>query len=137
MSYSVFTQASFWLMVIFSILLPFAVYGVLQLKRAISRTTTLLLGFALVLIAGMDVLFLQVIAAAARSSPSLADDALFVSELSVALYLLPAMFGGIGINVISHVLVSHLVEAEQRFIALRRESDDTHDEMSHRAGGPR
>jgi len=123
MSYSVFTQTSFWVMVIFSVLLPVLVYGVLQLKRAISRTTTLLLGFALVVIAGMDVLFLQMIAAAARRSPSLADDAVFVSELSVALYLLPAMFGGIGINVISHVLVSHLVEAEKRFMASREGSE--------------
>ena len=137
MSYSVFTQAGFWLMVIFSILLPVAVYGALQLKRAISRTTTLLLGFALVLIAGMDVLFLQIIAAAARSSPSLADDAFFVSELSVALYLLPAMFGGIGINVISHVLVSHLVEAEQRFIASRNERGNMPDEIPLRPRRPR
>jgi len=47
--------------------------------------------------------------------PSLADDALFVSEVRVALYLLPALFAGLGINVISHVLTTHLVAAEKRF----------------------
>ena len=40
---------------------------------------------------------------------------MFLSEVSLALYLLPAMFGGIGINVISHVLIDHLLDAEKRF----------------------
>ena len=44
-----------------------------------------------------------------------ADDAVFVSELSFALYLFPLMFGGVGVNLISHILVSHLVGAERRF----------------------
>ena len=53
--------------------------------------------------------------AMAKLTPSLADDAVFVSELSLALYLLPAMVGGIGVNVISQVLIRHLVEAEKQF----------------------
>jgi hypothetical protein len=51
----------------------------------------------------------------AKLSASFIDDALFASELSLALYLLPALFGGIGINLVSHVLVNHLVQAEKRF----------------------
>jgi hypothetical protein len=40
---------------------------------------------------------------------------IFSSELSMALYLLPAVFAGIGVNLLSHVLIGHLNEAEQKF----------------------
>jgi hypothetical protein len=40
---------------------------------------------------------------------------LFVSEVSVALYLLPLLFAGVGMNLISHILISHLEDAEKRF----------------------
>ncbi len=115
MPHSVFSQASFWLMLLLSLLPPFAIYGGLLVRRAISPKTVALLGLLLVLIAGVDVFLLQALSAAARASPSLADDAVFTSELSVALYLFPATFGGIGVNMISHVLLRHLAEAERRF----------------------
>lgn len=115
MKNSVFAELGFWTMVVTSVILPACIYGVLLVKRAISPSTVTLLGLALVLIAGLDVYFLQSLAAAVKFSPSLADDAVFVSEVSVALYLLPAMFGGVGINLVSHVLVRHLIEAERRF----------------------
>jgi hypothetical protein len=116
MSNSVFAETKFWLMVVVSVVLPFGIYGILLAKRAISRTTVLLLGFSLVAIAGLDIYFLQSLAAAAKLTTSHVDDAIIGSEVAVALYLLPAMFGGLGVNVISHILVSHLVEAERRFI---------------------
>lgn len=121
MNTTVFTEMRFWLLVIFSGVLPFAIYWILLVKRAVSRTTVLLLGLSLVAIAGVDVYLLQSLAMVAKLTASVADDAIFVSEVSLALYLLPAMFGGIGINIISHVLVSHLVEAETRFKAEKRE----------------
>ena len=121
MSTTVFTEMRFWLLVLFSGVLPFAIYWALLIKRAISRTTVLLLGLSLVAIAGVDVYLLQSLATLAKLTPSVADDAVFVSEVSIARYLLPAMFGGIGINIISHVLVSHLVEAEARFNAGNRD----------------
>ena len=34
---------------------------------------------------------------------------------ALGLYLLPALFAGIGINLVSHVLIHHLVSAERRF----------------------
>ena len=114
MSTTVFTEVRFWLLVVFSGVLPCAIYWMLLVKRAISRSTVLLLGLSLVAIAGVDVYLLQSLATQAKLTSSLADDAVFVSEVSIALYLLPAMFGGLGINIISHVLVSHLVEAETR-----------------------
>lgn len=109
-------------MMVASVVMPFGIYSYLILKRAISKKTTLIFGFALVAIAGMDVYFLKVLSAAAKLSPSLADDTIFVSEISLALYLVPAMFGGIGVNIISHVLVKHLDEAHQRF---KKEHPDT------------
>src|SRR6185503_19971470 len=114
MSTTVFTEVRFWLLVVFSGVLPSAIYWMLLVKRAISRSTVLLLGLSLVAIAGVDVYLLQSLATQAKLTSSLADDAVFVSEVSIALYLLPAMFGGLGSNIISHVLVSHLVEAETR-----------------------
>ena len=112
---TVFTEISFWLLVLFSLVLPFGIYGALMAKRAVSRRTVLFFGLVLVLIAGVNVYLLQSLAAMARLTPSPVDDGLFLSEISLALYLLPAMFGGVGINVISHVLVEHLADAEKEF----------------------
>jgi hypothetical protein len=116
MGSTVFAEAKFWMMVMASVVLPFGLYTVLMTKRAISTRSTLLLGFALVAIAALDVYFLRILSSAAKATPSLADDAVFLSEISLALYLLPVMFGGIGVNVISHVLVKHLDDANRRFI---------------------
>ncbi len=115
MSESVFTQLRFWLLIAFSMVIPFAIYAVLMTRRAISRRAVFVLGLTLILIAGVDVYLLQALAAAARHTPSLVDDAIFLSEVTLALYLVPAMFGGTGANVVSHVIIAHLVEAEQRF----------------------
>ena len=115
MSTTIFTEFRFWLLIVFSLVLPFGIYGALLKKRAISRKTVLLFGFMLVGIAGINFYLLRSLASFAKISPSLEDDAIFLSELSLALYLLPVMFAGIGINVVSHILVSHLVEAERKF----------------------
>ena len=115
MSNTVFAEAEFWLLVVFSFVLPFGIYWALLVKRSIAKATVLLFGLALVVIAGVDVYLLQSLAAMAKLSSSRVDNAVFASEVSLALYLLPALFGGIGINLVSHVLVSHLVQAERRF----------------------
>lgn len=115
MSQSVFVEVRFWALVVFSLVLPTGLYAALLATRAISRWAVLAFGVALVLIAGVDVYLLQTLAALARGTHSLADDALFLSELRIALYVLPLMFGGIGVNLISHVLLRHLFQAETRF----------------------
>ena len=115
MSLSVFVELRFWLLVAFSLVLPAGIYGLLLATRSISRTAVLGFGIALVLIAGVDLYLLQSLATVAKNTPSLADDAVFISELSIALYILPVVFGGIGVNLISHVLLRHLTEAEKRF----------------------
>jgi glucan phosphoethanolaminetransferase (alkaline phosphatase superfamily) len=116
MNTTVFTEMKFWLLIVFSGVLPFSIYGTMLAKKAISRRTILALGFALVVIAGVDIYLLQILAEEAKRTHSLADDVIFSSEISLALYLLPAMFGGIGINVISHVLVRHLDDAENEYL---------------------
>jgi hypothetical protein len=126
-SASVFEEWEFWMLVLFSLVLPFGIYGVLIAKQAISRKTVLALGFSLVLVAAVNVYFLQRLATKAALTPSVADNVLFASELRVALYLLPAMFAGLGINVISHVLTTHLTAAERRFRERHPESDDAED----------
>jgi len=87
--------------------------------RKIQRIPKLILeqalGIILAAIAGLDVFLLQSMATAAKATSSLSDDAVFLSELSIALYLLPTMFGGIGINLVSHVLLRHLEKAERAF----------------------
>ena len=115
MNTTIFTEVELWFLIVFSFVLPVWIYWLLLSKRTIAQTTVLLLGVALVAIAGVDVYLLQALKSMAKLSPSLIRDALFVSEVSVALYLLPAMFGGIGINLVSHVLINHLQDAEKRF----------------------
>ena len=58
---------------------------------------------------------MQHLAGMAKNTPSLLDDRIFASEISVALYLLAVLFAGIGVNMISHVLTSHLVDTERQF----------------------
>jgi hypothetical protein len=115
MSDSVFFEIEFILLVLFSLILPISIYAFMMWKKAISRKTVLLLGLVMIVTAGVDVFLLQQLKWLAQSSFSMIDDFFFVSELSVALYLLPALFAGIGINMVSHVLMHHLVDAELRF----------------------
>ena len=115
MKFSVFVEFYFWLLVVCSLILPVVIYLVLLFKRAVSRATVLVLGLTLVAIAGMDVFLLQRLATMSKLSPSLLDDAVFNSEVTIGFYLLPALFAGIGIDVISHVLIRHLDRAEKRF----------------------
>jgi hypothetical protein len=55
------------------------------------------------------------------------DDAILSSEIALALYILPGMCGGMGINVLSHNLVRHLVDTKRKF----------RDEQSGQNGSPR
>jgi hypothetical protein len=112
---SVFLETEFFLLVVFSLILPVGIYAYMMWKSVISRKTVLLFGVILIALAGVDVFLLQRLTELAKNSPSLLDDAIFVSELSVALYLLPALFGGVGINMVSHVLISHVAYAERLF----------------------
>ena len=115
MNPTVFLHVKFWLLIVFSSLLPVAIYWVMLTRRAIAPLAVLVFGFALVVIAGVDVYLIQGLSAAAKLTSSSIDDAVFDSELTLALYVFPALFGGIGVNLLSHVLIRHLGDAEKKF----------------------
>ncbi len=120
---TVFVEIQFWQLVLFSIIVPVAIYYGLLKRRNISRNTVLLFGVVLLLISGVDIYLLQVLSKMAKTSLSHWDNSVFLSELSIALYLLPITYGGIGVNLISHVLIRHLSRAERRFEQMRHKSD--------------
>lgn len=110
------------LLFIFSAVIPIGIYIFLYQKMAISRWTVLAFALLLVAIAGGDVVLLQALAEKAKDSPPLAHEQLFSGQLSLLLYLLPAIFAGLGINLVSHVLINHLDQAEANFDRLSRHS---------------
>ena len=112
---SVFLEKEFLALIAFSIAFPILIYFAIWHKRSISRATVVLFGVALIVLAGLDVFLLRILADMAKHTLSSIDKGLFNSEISVALYLLPALYAGTGINLISHILISHLTVAEKKF----------------------
>ena len=86
---TVFVEVQFWLLVLFSVIVPVAIYFGLLRRRNISRNTVLVFGVVLLLISGVDIYLLQVLSKMAKTSLSHWDNSVFLSELSMALYLLP------------------------------------------------
>ncbi|CAN7685617.1 hypothetical protein LJR289_005438 [Pseudoduganella sp. LjRoot289] len=114
---SVFVELDFFLLIVLSLLLPAAIYGYMMWKRALSRLAVFGFGISLLVLAGVNLVVLRRLADLAAHTPSLLDDQFFTSGISLALYLFPALFAGVGINIISHLLVTHLDEAERRYRA--------------------
>lgn len=108
-------EVKFILLVLGSVVLPPAIYGILLLKKTISRSMVLFFGVALIILAGTDIALINLLLESAKQTLSIIDARFFASQLKVALYLLPALFAGIGINVVSHIVISHLVGAEKKF----------------------
>lgn len=115
MKTTAFLELDFLLLLVSSLVAPIAIYAFLFKRRAIARTTVLVFASLLILLSGVDVFLLKVLAQVGKASLGSLQGKLFSSELSVALYVLPAVFAGVGINLISHVLIDHLVKAEQKF----------------------
>lgn len=115
MNQNVFFEFEFVALVASSIVAPLAIFGFMLWKRAMSRLTVLLFGIALIVLSGIDVALLELLDSAAKLTPSLIDDQLFTSEVSIALYVLPAVLAGIGTNVVSQLLIRHLEDLEKQF----------------------
>jgi hypothetical protein len=115
MSDSVFVELEFYLLVAFSVVLPVGTYVYMMRKRALSRATMVLLGALLVGMSGVTIFLLQRLADMAKATPSMLDDQVFAGGVALALYLLPLLFAGIGVNIISDVLIKHLAVAEAQF----------------------
>ena len=120
MTTSVFIEVHFWLLLVFSFVVPVSSYFVLMLRRAVSPSAVLGMGLLLTAIAGVDVYLLQSLTDLAKLTPSLMDDAVFNSSVTMGLYVLPLLFGGLGVNLVTHVLLHHLTLAERRFEKTRR-----------------
>lgn len=110
-----FLETRFLLLILFSFLLPTAIFSILIIKKMISKLTVALFGVLLVLLAGVDFILLQSLMSSAKGSLSSLAGKIFLSEVSIGLYLMPAVFAGIGINILSHLLITHLTEAEQKY----------------------
>jgi hypothetical protein len=114
MPYSVFFESEFFALVSCSVVVPAAIYAFLMRTRSISRMAVAWFGLALISLSGADVFLLQRLKTMALATPSLFDDKIFASEFTIALYLLPVFFAGVGVNLVSHVMIHHLIGAEQR-----------------------
>jgi hypothetical protein len=114
MSQSIFVEAEFWLLVLFSIVAPTAIIWICLTIRKVSRGHILLVGLLLVAFAGVDLYLLQGLQRRSRETLSSADDVIFNSEITIGLYVLPALLAGIGVNVASHVVIQHLSDAQRR-----------------------
>jgi hypothetical protein len=126
MEQTVFVEMKFWLLVLFSLVVPVGIVWISLSLRAVSRGHLLALGLILVAIAGFDIYLLQALARMSRDTPSLADDAVFDSEITVGLYVLPALLAGVGVNVTSHVLIQHLTDAQRRLVRATQRRPRTH-----------
>lgn len=104
----VWLRLEFWLLVLSSLALPACIVAHLLRVTAIARWLLLAYACALILLSGLDIVFLKAVMALARHSHSLIDDAVFLSEYSLALYMLPLLAAGLGINLLSHVITQHL-----------------------------
>jgi hypothetical protein len=127
MNQSVFVEFEFWLLVAFSVVLPAAIIWMCLTIRKVSRNHVLAVGLLLVAIAGLDIYLLQMLKRRSQETPSTADDVIFNSEITVGLYVLPALLAGIGVNIASHVIIQHLSDAQLRFVGHEAsDSDENH-----------
>jgi glucan phosphoethanolaminetransferase (alkaline phosphatase superfamily) len=112
---SLYLESEFWILVVASMLAPVCVFTWLVRKRKISRLTVTMIAIALLMLSGIDAIALQRLSAKAKATPGLGDDRVFASEFSLALYLVPLITAGLGINLLSHVLNRHLIIAELEY----------------------
>lgn len=112
---SAFFELEFYSLIVTTFILPMVIYVYMLKKASISRYHVLGYGVILVFLSVLSAFSLSHLHDLSLVTASLADDKLFSSEVSVALYIVPAIFGGVGINIISHVLIDHLQVAERTF----------------------
>ena len=122
MNLSVFYEMKFILLVLFSLVIPVGIYIFLNKKFSISSWAVAAFALLLVVVAGIDVVLLESLEEMAKTTGSPLHNKIFSGQLSLALYLFPALFAGLGVNLLTHVLVGHLNEAESEFDKEKRNS---------------
>jgi hypothetical protein len=109
---SVYVRGEFWTLVVASLLVPVVIFVWLTRRRRISRPAVAFIAVTLVGLSGVDAILLKRLNTIAGRTSSLHDDRVFASEFSLALYLIPLITAGMGINLLSHLLHEHLIIAE-------------------------
>ena len=112
MHQSVYLEFEFWGLLFGSVVLPTVILIWMVRKRTFPSLGLSTVGVVLVILSGIDAVFLQRLSTKAKASASLLDDRIFASEISIALYIIPLILAGIGVNLASHVLCNHLKIAE-------------------------
>ncbi len=98
MNQTIYLEHEFWALLVCSIILPVGIFVLMTWKRRFSRATLFLIGTLLVFLSGFDAILLQRLSAKAKASANLLDDRIFASEISIALYIIPLILAGIGVN---------------------------------------
>jgi len=107
-----FLKGEFFALVATSLLIPAGVFRYLVTRARIRQSAVLWFSVLLLLLSGADVMLLRRLAVIAQRTPTVFDDAVFASEISVGLYLLPVVAVGVAVNLISHILIDHLARVE-------------------------
>jgi hypothetical protein len=105
---SILIRVELWALILTSIAVPTAIIWHLVRVVRISRAFLIAYSLALMIISGFDLVLIKAIGALAQQTSSLADDRIFVSEYSLALYLLPLISATVGINLLSYTITRHL-----------------------------
>ena len=113
MNESAFAQIEFYALTMTSVLLPIVIFVGLSRAKKVRRSALCVFGLILLFLAAADVILLERLAVISKLSVSLLDDTIFASELTVGLYMLPLISAGLGVNLLSHLLITHLDEADE------------------------
>jgi hypothetical protein len=105
---SVLIKFEFWALVLTSLALPVVIIWHLLRIIRISRTVLIAYACMLIALAGLDVVLITYVASLAKATRGIADDQVFRSEYTLALYLLPLISAGVGINLLSFAITQHL-----------------------------
>ena len=108
----VFERVPFWVLIVSSLFIPVWMCWMMLSRKYTSRRRALTFGVSLLLLSALDLILLPVLYNEAKQSLSTSDDVVFASSYSVALYLLPLISAGLGINLVGHCLRSRLKFAE-------------------------
>lgn len=112
MTNSAFLTIEFWGLVFISSALPCIIFFRFIHKRKRRHAHILSFALLLILLSGADVLLLHQLEIIVRETGNLMDDLFFISEYSLALYILPLVLGALGSDLLSHVIKAHILIAE-------------------------
>ncbi|MEI7435939.1 MAG: hypothetical protein WCL16_03915 [bacterium] len=117
---SVYLQGEFFGLVVVSLLMPAILYVWLIRKRKVSRIAIVVIAIALIVLSGLDVILIKRLSMISKMTMDISDNLIFASEFSVALYMLPVIMAGIGVNLLTHVMSEHLIIAELEYDKTRK-----------------